>query len=210
MAQVIINTWLFVQLGRHGWFGAYNWRCQPLDKSADPQSMQMAEICYYFYLNKFLDLSDTAFFVLGKKMAHVSLLHVVHHGLVPMSLWVGVRFSPGGHGSLFALLNTFVHAVMYSYYLLAAFGPSMRRFLWWKKYLTRLQMVQFIVFTVHALQLFFIDCDYHVALAWLVIFHGTLFLALFARFYRHSYHSKGRPSHCDPLVAVNNNDGKVD
>lgn len=31
---------------------------------------------------------------------------------------------------------------MYSYYLLAALGPHMQKYLWWKKYLTGLQMVR--------------------------------------------------------------------
>lgn len=39
------------------------------------------------------------------------------------------------------LLNTFVHIIMYSYYGLAAIGPHMQKYLWWKKYLTSLQLV---------------------------------------------------------------------
>lgn len=40
------------------------------------------------------------------------------------------------------LVNTFVHIVMYSYYGLAALGPHMQKYLWWKRYLTRLQLVR--------------------------------------------------------------------
>lgn len=40
-------------------------------------------------------------------------------------------------------LNAFVHIVMYTYYALAAI-PSMRGKLWWKKYITRLQLVRII------------------------------------------------------------------
>lgn len=32
---------------------------------------------------------------------------------------------------------------MYTYYMFAAMGPQYQRFLWWKKYLTALQMVNF-------------------------------------------------------------------
>ena len=49
----------------------------------------------------------------------------------------------GGHSTFFGFLNTFVHIVMYSYYLLAALGPQVQKYLWWKKYLTALQMVSF-------------------------------------------------------------------
>jgi len=34
---------------------------------------------------------------------------------------------------------------MYSYYFLAALGPEMQKYLWWKKYLTRLQIVSKII-----------------------------------------------------------------
>ena len=49
-------------------------------------------------------------------------------------------------------LNTFVHTVMYSYYLLAALGPRVRPYLWWKKYLTKLQLTQFVAIFLHAAQ----------------------------------------------------------
>ena len=39
------------------------------------------------------------------------------------------------------MLNTFVHIIMYAYYMLAAMGPKVQKYLWWKKYLTVLQMV---------------------------------------------------------------------
>ena len=40
------------------------------------------------------------------------------------------------------MLNCFVHTIMYTYYLLSALGPALRPFLWWKKYLTMLQLVR--------------------------------------------------------------------
>lgn len=52
------------------------------------------------------------------------------------------RLDIGGHSTFFGLLNTFVHIVMYSYYLFAAMGPQFQKYLWWKKYLTSLQMVR--------------------------------------------------------------------
>jgi hypothetical protein len=30
---------------------------------------------------------------------------------------------------------------MYSYYLLTALGPNVQKYLWWKKHITRMQMV---------------------------------------------------------------------
>lgn len=39
------------------------------------------------------------------------------------------------------LLNTFVHIVMYYYYILVCLGQNV----WWKMYLTDLQLVQFVI-----------------------------------------------------------------
>lgn len=39
-------------------------------------------------------------------------------------------------------LNSFVHVVMYSYYLLTALNPKYKNNLWWKKYITQLQIVR--------------------------------------------------------------------
>lgn len=42
-------------------------------------------------------------------------------------------------------LNSFVHVVMYSYYLLTALNPKYKNNLWWKKYITQLQIVRVIM-----------------------------------------------------------------
>lgn len=44
-----------------------------------------------------------------------------------------------------ATCNSFVHVVMYAYYGLSAIGPQMRPYLWWKRYITKLQLVRSVV-----------------------------------------------------------------
>lgn len=53
-------------------------------------------------------------------------------------------FSPltGGMGSFHAMINSFVHVVMYLYYGLSALGPVAQPYLWWKKYMTAIQLVR--------------------------------------------------------------------
>lgn len=96
----------------------------------------------------------------------------------------------GGHSTFFGLLNTFVHIVMYTYYLLAAMGPKVQPYLWWKKYLTAFQMLQFIAIMVHAFQLLFIECNYPKAFVWWIGLHAVMFLFLFKEFYQQSYQQK--------------------
>nr|XP_037874735.1 elongation of very long chain fatty acids protein AAEL008004 isoform X2 [Bombyx mori]XP_037874736.1 elongation of very long chain fatty acids protein AAEL008004 isoform X2 [Bombyx mori] len=177
-----------IRIGAAGWFtGRYNFQCQPVDHSKHPQTMRMVHACWWYYFSKFTEFFDTIFFVLRKKFDHVSTLHVIHHGVMPMSVWFGVKFTPGGHSTFFGLLNTFVHIVMYTYYMLAAMGPHMRKYLWWKKYLTTLQMVQFVGIMVHAFQLLFIECDYPRAFVWWIGMHAVMFFFLFKDFYDQSY-----------------------
>lgn len=54
-------------------------------------------------------------------------------------------FISGGHSTFFAMLNSFVHIVMYAYYMVAAMGPKYQKYIWWKKYLTAFQMVSFLM-----------------------------------------------------------------
>ena len=96
------------------------------------------------------------FFVLRKKNDQISMLHVIHHGIMPFSTWVGVKFTPGGHCTFFVLLNSFVHVWMYFYYMVAAMGPQYKRFIWWKIYLTKLQIVQFMTIMAHAFQVSYV------------------------------------------------------
>ena len=38
-------------------------------------------------------------------------------------------------------MNAAIHVLMYLYYGLASCGPKIQKYLWWKKYLTIIQMV---------------------------------------------------------------------
>lgn len=43
-------------------------------------------------------------------------------------------------------MNALVHVLMYLYYGLASCGPKIQKYLWWKKYLTIIQMVRLLSF----------------------------------------------------------------
>lgn len=47
----------------------------------------------------------------------------------------------GGHIAFFGTVNAFVHTVMYSYYLITSLHLLKNKTLWWKKYITQLQLV---------------------------------------------------------------------
>ena len=49
----------------------------------------------------------------------------------------------GGAAWLPLAVNSCVHGLMHTYYLLASLGPRLQPLLWWKPYLLKLQILQF-------------------------------------------------------------------
>ncbi|XP_058452276.1 elongation of very long chain fatty acids protein 7-like [Malaya genurostris] len=185
--QTVFSTWIFYEYLQSGWWGHYSFRCQPVDYSDNPLALRMARTCWWYYISKFTEFFDTIFFILRKKYQHVSTLHVIHHGCMPFSVWMGMKFAPGGHSTFFAMLNSFVHIVMYFYYMVAALGPKYQKYIWWKKYLTAFQMVQFVAIFTHQFQLLFTECDYPKGFMVWIGLHGVMFLFLFSDFYKQAY-----------------------
>lgn len=187
-AMVLLSTYCFLEFNLAGWLAGYTLGCQTVDYSNSPQAVRMASVCWVFYISKFIELLDTIFFILRKKFNQVSFLHVFHHGIMPISWWFGVKFVPGGFGTFHSMLNSFIHLVMYTYYGLAALGPKYQKYLWWKKYMTKMQIIQFILVTIHSTQLLFLkNCNYPKLFAYWILLYAVIFLVMFANFYVQSY-----------------------
>jgi len=192
--QILLSFTIFLEVARYGWFSHYSWRCQGRGEGTDEASMRVARAAHWFYLSKIIDLLDTIFFVARGKFNQVSTLHVTHHSSMVVSTWLVAVYSPGGHPTMTIMLNSFVHTIMYSYYLLAALGPRVRPFLWWKRYLTQLQLVQFLGIFLHMAQLVVFPCpDVPRSMVTFVIVNVMLFIVLFIKFYLDSY-IKNKPS----------------
>ncbi|GLH08345.1 Elongation of very long chain fatty acids protein, partial [Gryllus bimaculatus] len=123
--QIFANAYVFYMGMSQFWLATYSWRCEPIDYSNSSSALEVA------------DLLDTIFFVLRKKNNQISFLHVYHHSNMVLVSWCALKYFPGGHGTFLGLFNTFVHACMYTYYLIAAVYPHN---IWWKKYVTQLQL----------------------------------------------------------------------
>uniref|UniRef100_A0A2L2YKU7 Elongation of very long chain fatty acids protein n=2 Tax=Parasteatoda tepidariorum TaxID=114398 RepID=A0A2L2YKU7_PARTP len=166
--------------------------CEPVNYSTDEESMLLVNLGWWYLMLKITEFADTIFFVLRKKFNHISTLHVVHHASVAWGVWIGLKFGPGGHNAFFPFINCFIHMIMYSYYCLAALGPHMQKYLWWKKYLTQMQMIQFIIATIHATVPIFYDCGFQPIFAYIIIFHAILFFVMFYNFYKNTYNQELR------------------
>ncbi|KAF4516756.1 hypothetical protein B566_EDAN004595 [Ephemera danica] len=186
-AQVIFSGYLVWEGLQGGWLHEYDYTCQPVDYSENPVAMRMARACWCYFFCKVIELLDTIFFVLRKKDNQVSFLHLYHHTMMPFCAWIGTRYLPGGHGTLLGVINSFVHIVMYGYYLLAALGPQVQKYLWWKKYITTLQLAQFCLVFAHSAQLLVVECNYPKSIVVLLGANATFFFYLFSNFYRKTY-----------------------
>ncbi|XP_054719824.1 elongation of very long chain fatty acids protein 7-like [Uloborus diversus] len=186
-ALVFINLLVFFGIGWYGYFNGYSLKCQPVDYSNRHSAVRMAQVGYYFYLTKFVEFADTIFFVLRKKDNQISALHVIHHSIVPFSLWFGVKFAPGGYNAFFPFLNSFVHVIMYTYYAVAALGGKYKKYLIWKKYMTYIQLSQFVCVIIYAISLYYHKCDVSTTFIAMNFVHALLFLGLFLNFFVKSY-----------------------
>lgn len=190
LIQVIVSTWLVYEALDSAWLRHYSWRCQPVDPSRSPQAYREARGVYVYFLAKISELLDTVFFVLRKRDRQVTFLHLYHHTVMPMISWGTTKYYPGGHGTFIGMINSFVHIIMYAYYLLSALGPNVQKYLWWKKYITNMQMIQFCMAFIHQTQLLYTDCGYP---RWSVCFtlpNAVFFYFLFNDFYQKSYKKK--------------------
>lgn len=149
--------------------------------------MQMARAVYTYFICKLIELLDTVFFVARKKDEQISFLHLYHHSLMPICAWIGAKFFAGGHPTLLGVINSFIHIFMYMYYMLSACGPHMHKYLWWKKYLTLMQIIQFVIIFLHNIQMLFTNCNFPKSMSFLLVVNAGLFIYMFTSFYVKRY-----------------------
>lgn len=185
--QVFLSSYMFYEFLVSSYSAGYSLTCQPVDFSMDPLSMRMANVSWWYFFSKIIDLIDTVFFILRKKNNQMTFLHVYHHSTMIFNWWLGAKYAPGGQSFFCALLNSFVHIVMYSYYLLSSMGTWIQPYLWWKRYLTQLQLVQFVLILIHSCVGLYNECDFPPILLYVVGAYCTSLTILFGNFYLKSY-----------------------
>uniref|UniRef100_A0AAQ4QFB0 Elongation of very long chain fatty acids protein n=1 Tax=Gasterosteus aculeatus aculeatus TaxID=481459 RepID=A0AAQ4QFB0_GASAC len=238
-AMVGLSAYMFHEFLVTSWLSNYSLLCQPVDYSSRPLPLRMANVCWWFFFSKVIELADTMFFILRKKNNQLTFLHVYHHGTMIFNWWAGIKYVAGGqckstdlitsskcfpllnrnrpHSTVdvlmyywraffllhsrpvstflcslpaaffIGLVNTLVHTVMYSYYGLAALGPHMQKYLWWKRYLTSLQLLQFLLFLLHTGYNLFTECDFPDSMNLVVFGYCVTLIVLFSNFYFQSY-----------------------
>ncbi|XP_053800140.1 elongation of very long chain fatty acids protein 4-like isoform X2 [Vidua chalybeata] len=187
LAMVALSSYMFYEFLVTSVLANYSYLCQPVDYSRSELGMRMARVCWWFFFSKVIELLDTVFLILRKKQEQVTFLHVYHHGSMLFNWWSGVKYVPGGQAFFVGMLNSFVHIFMYGYYALASLGPRMRRHLWWKRYLTILQLCQFVAIAAHSSYNLFTECPFPDGFNTAVFLYILSLLALFLHFYYQTY-----------------------
>lgn len=140
---------------------------------------------YVHYMSKFLDYFDTLFIVLKKKDRQYSFLHTYHHSTIGpiwgLLLFLGVH---GGTVCFGALLNSFVHVLMYTHYFVTAIGYTNP----FKKLLTLTQINQFyLCFSHAALASLGVETRVTRVLCFIQFFYQLSMMYLFTQFSKRTY-----------------------
>ncbi|KAK8778168.1 hypothetical protein V5799_020493 [Amblyomma americanum] len=190
---VLANLFVMCQMLRLTYVGGgYSFLCQGTGSGDSERDMAVVSLNWWYLLVRIADFLDTFFFVARKKFSHITFLHVSHHAQVVLSGWLWLNFGSDGQPVFGICLNAFVHVIMYTYYFLAALGPSLQRYLWWKKYLTTIQIAQLVVVCTHMSLPLFIGCGYPRALSLLSMAQILLGVVLFTNFYLKTYRAGGK------------------
>ncbi|XP_034287744.1 elongation of very long chain fatty acids protein 4 [Pantherophis guttatus] len=185
--MVLLNFYIFKELFMSSRARGYSYICQSVDYSDNEYEVRIAGALWWYYISKGIEYLDTIFFILRKKFNQISFLHVYHHFTMFTLWWVGIKWVAGGQAFFGAHINAFIHVVMYMYYGLAACGPKFQKYLWWKRYLTIMQLLQFHVTIGHTALSIYIDCPFPKWMHWGVIFYASTFIVLFGNFYYRTY-----------------------
>ncbi|XP_069662894.1 very long chain fatty acid elongase 4-like isoform X3 [Haliaeetus albicilla] len=168
LAMMTLSSYMFYEFLVTSVLDNYSYLCQPVDYSRSELGMRV-------------------FFILRKKQEQVTFLHVYHHGTMLFNWWSGVKYVPGGQAFFIGMLNSFVHIFMYGYYALASLGPRMHPYLWWKRYLTIMQLCQFVAIAAHSSYNLFTECPFPDGFNAAVFLYILSLIALFLRFYYQTY-----------------------
>ncbi|KAI2802009.1 hypothetical protein RDWZM_010480 [Blomia tropicalis] len=186
--MVAINLFFFIktiQLSDYGreWF---IWHDTTGDWS--DRAMQYIWIAYLYYLSKLVDLFDTFFMALRKSNQQITFLHIWHHSSLPYAGWLYLKYNPYTPSILIIpFVNSFVHIIMYGYYGMAALGPHMRPYLWWKKYITQIQLFQFTIVFIWFVTIALARTNLPFGYLACSLFNAVVLFTLFSNFYIQSY-----------------------
>ena len=160
----------------------------------------MASVLWVFYASKVPEFFDTVLMALKRNFRQITFLHVYHHSSIFIIWWFIISYCPGGSSYFSAALNSFVHVVMYGYYLWASLArklpegakPRWNHPAFYRKYITSFQLIQFCLNFSQASYMLFVNppADFPLFTVWILFFYMITMLVLFGNFFLKAYTPK--------------------
>ncbi|KGL77091.1 Elongation of very long chain fatty acids protein 2, partial [Tinamus guttatus] len=176
----LLSLYMFIELILATWEGGYSLQCQNLHSAGE------ADIRTFVHLwcpwSKPLQCWQSKYHLLPAQQMHIMMLCIIL-GALQNCVWQQACFSRPLYSRFFGpTLNSFIHVLMYSYYGLSVI-PSMRKYLWWKKYLTQAQLIQFLLTIAHTLSAAVKPCGFPFGCLMFQSSYMTTLVILFVNFY---------------------------
>lgn len=187
VAMVVLNSIFFATTFWYTSFGTVTVNCSSVKNYQNfSEDASHLKVAWYYMVFKLVDLFTSILFVLRKKFSQLSFLHVYHHTITPICLWLGIKYSPYLSTGFFLVVNSFVHVIMYSYYALTSMSyPVPIR---WKQMITYIQITQLIAVVINYIYLAITpECKLPSKAAYVLTIFPLTLVALFIQFSIESY-----------------------
>lgn len=143
-------------------------------------------LMYNFWISKYYDYIDSMIIIAKGNYRQLSFLHVFHHSSVSTIMYYNYKLIPYGGDIWFLLFyNSFIHVVLYYYYFITSFKSNTK--VWWSKYLTTFQIIQFVLGNIQQTGSIIVRNDYPKYIREANFLYSSYMLYLFVSFYIKRY-----------------------
>lgn len=169
--------------------GTNSWHCQlDSDRWSGIQGISMKYMGYTYLWIKLMDFVSTGFAILRKKEGQDITAQVIHNSYMILFPFLGLKFYAKGIFAFLPMMDLFLQSVRFAFLVLASAGKAFTFSLWWKKYVTQIQILQQLVLLVHSLYMTLTpNCEGPAFLKIFVGIYATCSLPYYARFYHRKY-----------------------
>lgn len=154
----------------------------------DSSNTLLKNLMYNFWISKYYDYIDTMIIIAKGNYRQLSFLHVFHHSSVSTIMYYNYKLVPYGGDIWFLLFyNSFIHVILYYYYLITSVRKGQK--VWWSKYLTTFQIIQFVLGNIQQGGSIIVRDDYPKYIREANLLYSNYMLYLFVSFYTKRYKS---------------------
>lgn len=192
--------------------------CLPLESNFNSWMLYKNATWWFMWL-RLIEFCETVVFVLRKKQNQVSVLHIYHHISTAFIVWANVKYNPckfplqperekTKNYQTFspktlaymdmhtAIINSLIHIMMYTYYLLSSFKSITHLTKPVKPFITMAQLAQLVTIIGHTVVAILPSCDASY-LSYLQVVNIAVLIAFFTNFYIQSYIKKDKSKQKD-------------